>query len=59
MNRRYTVSKDPKTGVWYVHRIGFPGVPVLGSGSKSKRAAQRLADTFDNVIDLRKKEDRI
>lgn len=43
MNRRYTVSKDTKSGLWYAHKAGFPWIPVFGSFRGSKRAAQRVA----------------
>ena len=43
MKRTYTVSKDEKSGLWYAHKVGFPWIPVFGSFSKSKRAAQRVA----------------
>jgi hypothetical protein len=42
MKRTYTVSKS-KSGAWYVHKVGYPWIPVLGSFRKSKRAAQRVA----------------
>lgn len=40
---KYIVSKDQKSGLWYVHMKGFSYVPVFGSFRKSKRAAQRIA----------------
>ena len=40
---RYVVSKDTKTGMWYVHLEGFAYVPVFGSFRKSRQAAQRIA----------------
>lgn len=43
MKRTYTVSKDEKSGLWYAHKVGYPWIPVLGSFSKSKRAAQKHA----------------
>lgn len=43
MKRAYTVSKDEKSGLWYAHKVGSPWIPVGGSFSKSKRAAQRVA----------------
>ena len=43
MRKTYTVSKDGKSGLWYAHKVGFSWIPVLGSFSKSKRAAQRVA----------------
>lgn len=42
MKRIYEVSKNEK-GIWYVHKAGYPWIPVMGSGSKSKRAAQKYA----------------
>jgi hypothetical protein len=43
MKRTYVVSKDEKSGLWYAHMVGFPWIPVWGSFSKSKRAAQKVA----------------
>lgn len=43
MKRLYTVSKDEKSGLWYVHRAGRSWIPLFGSFRKSKRAAQRIA----------------
>jgi hypothetical protein len=43
MKRTYTVSKDEKSGLWYAHQVDFPRIPVFGSFSKNKRAAQRVA----------------
>ena len=43
MKKTYTVSKDEKLGLWYAHKVGFSWIPVFGSFSKSKRAAQRVA----------------
>lgn len=43
MKRTYTVSKDEKSGMWYAHMVGFSYIPVFGSFSKSKRAAQKYA----------------
>lgn len=40
---RYVVSKDDKSGLWYVHLDGFPYVPVFGSFRKSKRSADEIA----------------
>ena len=40
---RYVVSKDERSGMWYVHLEGFPYVPVFGSFRKTKSAAQRIA----------------
>jgi hypothetical protein len=43
MKRTYTVSKDEKSGLWYAHKAGFSWIPIFGSFSKNKRAAQRVA----------------
>lgn len=40
---RYVVSKDEKSGMWYVHLEGFAYIPVFGSFRKTKGAAQRIA----------------
>jgi hypothetical protein len=43
MKRHYTVSKSEKSGLWYVHKAGFPWIPVLGTFTKTKKAAQKHA----------------
>ena len=43
MKRTYTVSKEEKSGLWYVHKVGFPWIPLLGSFKKRKREAQKIA----------------
>lgn len=43
MKRIYTVSQDEKSGLWYVHKAGFPWIPLFGSFRKTKKAAQRIA----------------
>jgi len=53
MKRTYVVSKDKKSGLWYVHMVGFPWIPVWGSFSKSKRASQKVAA---NMMGLSLKE---
>jgi len=53
MKRTYVVSKDKKSGLWYAHMVGFPWIPVWGSFSKSKRAAQKVAA---NMMGLSLKE---
>lgn len=42
MKRTYVVSKD-ETGLWYAHMADFPKIPVFGSFSKNKKAAQKHA----------------
>lgn len=46
----YTVSKDQKSGLWYVHMKGYPYVPVFGSFRQSKRAAQRIAKQRNELM---------
>ena len=43
MKRYYTISKAEKSGLWYAHKAGYPWIPVLGTFSKTKRAAQKHA----------------
>ena len=47
---RYVVSKDDKSGLWYVHLEGFAYVPVFGSFRKTKRAAERIARERNQTI---------
>lgn len=46
----YVVSRDDKSGMWYVHLEGFAYVPVFGSFRRSKRAAQRIATERNMLI---------
>ena len=43
MKRTYAVSKDDKSNLWYAHIVDFPKIPVFGSFSKNKKAAQKFA----------------
>jgi len=61
MKRIYTVSKDEKSGLWYAHKAGFSWIPVFGSFSKSKRAAQKhaadcMALQLKEYLQLKEKE---
>ena len=47
MERRYTVSKDVKTGLWYAHHKKFPNMPVTGSFSEKKSEAMEYAKMYD------------
>jgi hypothetical protein len=49
---RYVVSKDEKSGLWYVHLEGFAYVQVFGSFRKTKRAAQRIASERNQLMGL-------
>lgn len=47
MERRYTVSKDTKSGLWYAHHKKFPNIPVFGSTSEKKSEAMEYAKMYD------------
>ena len=47
---RYVVSRDEKSGLWYVHLEWFAYIPVFGSFRKTKRAAQRIANERNQLI---------
>lgn len=49
MERRYTVSKDTKTGMWYAHHKKYPNIPVSGSFSEKKSDAMEYAKMYDNL----------
>lgn len=63
MTRAYTVSKDPKSGMWYAHAKGYPCIPVCGSISKTKSEALEYAkmmnflpNRVEEIEQKRKKE---
>ncbi len=63
MTRAYTVSKDPKSGMWYAHAKGYPYIPVCGSISKAKSEALEYAkmmnflpNRVEEIEQKRKKE---
>jgi len=47
MNKRYTISKDTKSGLWYAHMKGYSYIPVSGSFSKRKSEAMEYAKMYD------------
>lgn len=49
MERRYTVSKDGKTGLWYAHMKGYANVPIFGSFSEKKSEAMEYAKMYDSL----------
>ena len=57
----YDVSKNEK-GVWYAHRSGWPGIPVLGSFGSKKRAmfiaGNLMGLTYEQYVEWRKKYGR-
>lgn len=49
MDKRYTVSRDTRSGLWYAHMIGFSYVPVAGSFSKKKTEAMEYAKMCEGM----------
>lgn len=49
MQRRYTVSKDAKSGLWYAHMKGYTYIPVAGSFSERKSEAIEYAKMYDGL----------
>lgn len=43
--RLYEVSRDEKSGLYYIHTKGYPYIPVLGSFTEKKSEATKLAAT--------------
>ena len=44
--RFYEVSKDKDSGLFYIHQEGYAWIPVFGSFTKSKAAAQKQAAAY-------------
>ena len=42
-DRVYTVSQEPKSGLWYVHMVGYSYIPCFGTFRKTKKNAQKAA----------------
>lgn len=49
MERRYTVSKDQKSGLWYAHMKDFSYVPIAGSFSQNKGEAMEYAKMYNGL----------
>ena len=47
--KKYIVSQDKKTGLYYVHQKGFDYVPVSGSFSKKRTEAMEYAKMYNNL----------
>lgn len=47
--RKYTVSKDAKSGMWYAHMEGFAYIPVCGSFSAKKSEAMEYAKMYNGL----------
>lgn len=60
--KKYTVSKDIKSELWYAHMKGFDYVPIAGSFSEKKSEAMEYAKMYNNLpnkveqIEQRRKE---
>ena len=44
--KKYIVSKDKKSGLWYAHRENLPHVPIAGSFSEKKSDAREYAKMY-------------
>lgn len=47
MERKYVVTKDIKSGLWYAHRKDYPYNPVSGSFSEKKSEAMEYAKMYN------------
>ena len=47
--KKYIVSQDKKTGLYYAHQKGFGYVPVFGSFSKKRTEAIEYAKMYNNL----------
>ena len=45
--RKYTVSKDIKSGLWYAHQKGYAYIPISGSFSEKKSEAMEYAKMYN------------
>lgn len=44
--KKYVVSKDRKSGLWYAHREDLPYVPIGGSFSEKKSESKEYAKMY-------------
>ena len=44
--KKYTVSKDAKSGLWYAHREDLPHIPIGGSFSEKKSESREYAKMY-------------
>lgn len=60
--RRYTVSKDSKSGLWYAYMKEYAYIPISGSFSEKKSEAMEYAKMYAGLqhkveeIEQRRKE---
>ena len=44
--KKYVVSKDAKSGLWYAHREALPHVPISGSFSEKKSESKEYVKMY-------------
>ena len=44
--KKYIVSKDAKSGLWYAHREDLPHVPISGSFSEKKSESKEYVKMY-------------
>lgn len=44
--KKYVVSKDRKSGLWYAHREDLPHVPISGSFSEKKSESKEYVKMY-------------
>lgn len=44
--KKYVVSKDAKSGLWYAHREDLPHVPISGSFSEKKSESKEYVKMY-------------
>ena len=54
--KKYVVSKDTKSGLWYAHREDLSHVPISGSFSEKKSESKEYAKMY---MGLQKKVEQI
>ena len=47
--KKYIVSQDKKTGLYYAHQKGFDHIPMSGSFSKKRTEAMEYAKMYNNL----------
>ena len=47
--KKYIISQDEKTGLYYAHPKGFDYIPVSGSFSKKRTEAMEYAKMYNNL----------
>ena len=47
MERKYVVTKDMKSGLWYAHHKDYPYIPISGSFSEKKTEAMEYAKMYN------------